>query len=381
MSKTKPTSADHIQRVQNAMRDAAYDAVITIARENLYYCAGTDFIMLDMGLSSMQAEADAFPACVVPSSGEPVLAIWQQEHELLRRTSWIKDIRPWPALEGTIGLIVEIAREKGLERGRIGVETQYMSVAIFESLRKALPHATFDACERVFDTARMVKSPYEVDLLSRVARATSKAVSLAWERARPGDLERDVVADIVTHVMHFGSPPFLFNFGSGPNSSLGHRWGDDRRLEPGDLIHADAKGRFKGYWADVSRNCVVGSAGPRQADVYARLVAIHDDLLARLKPGVEAREIYEHSRKAYKREGINVEPRLIGHGIGTATHEAPLLEPEVTVPLEEGMVLTLEPTHYEDGSRYHYENVVLVTPRGGVNLSDYGNPGELYVIQ
>lgn len=380
MSDAAPKSG-HIERLRHAIREAGYEAVIAISRENLFYCAGTDFIMVDMGISSMLAEADAFPACIIPANGEPVLAIWQQEHELLHRTSWIKDIRSWPALEGTIGLIVEIARELGLERGRIGIEKQYMPVAIFEGLRQALPHVRFDSCELVFDAARMVKSPYEVELLSRVARSTSKAVSIAWERARPGDLERDIVADIVTHVMRFGSPPFLFNFGSGPNSALGHRWGDDRRLEPGDLIHADAKGRFKGYWADVSRNCVVGPPRPRQADTYARLVAIHDDLLARLKPGVEAREVYERSRNAYRREGINVEPRLIGHGIGTAVHEAPLLEPDVTAVLEEGMVLTLEPTHYENGSRYHYENVVLVTSRGGVILSDYGNPGELYVIQ
>jgi Xaa-Pro aminopeptidase len=359
---TEPVVApDHIERVQRQMRDSRLDAVLAISRENLFYCIGTDFIMLDMGISSMLAEADAFPACVVPATGNP--------------------IRSWPALEGTIGLLVDIVRELGVERGRIGIEKRYMPVEIFEALSRALPHVTFEACETTLDAARMVKSPYEIDLLSKVARATSKAVLIAWERARPGDMERDVVADVVTHVMRFGSPPFLFNFGAGPNSALGHRWGDERRLETGDLIHADAKGRLRGYWADVSRNSVVGPPRQRQADLYARLVAIHDDLLSRLKPGVEAREIYEASRAAYRREGINVEPRLIGHGIGTAVHEAPLLEPDVMVPLEEGMVLTLEPTHYEDGARYHYENVVLVTPRGGLILSDYGNPGELYVIQ
>ena len=366
-----------IARTQRAMKAAGLDAVIAVSPENVTYAIGTDFVMSDL---FMYVEPrNTFTACLIPVDGEPTLTVWRQEFELAKQQSWVRDVRYWPMFEGTATLLAEVAREKGLERARIGVEKDYLSVSTFEQLRASLPNVTFEASEAVFAKARTVKTEYEIEQLRRVAYVTSKAISLAWERARVGDLERDVAADITNHVMRFGAHPYVFNMGSGPNSALGHRWGDDRRLQSGDIIHADAKGRIRGYWSDVSRNCVVGTPDPHQIDIYARLVAIHDRIVDMLKPGLEAREVYEFSRQVYKREGINVEPRLIGHGIGTALHEAPLLEPDVTDVLEEGMVVTVEPTHYEPGVRYHYENMVLVTARGGEVLSNHGL-GPLVVV-
>jgi Xaa-Pro aminopeptidase len=369
----------NVARLQTVMREAGLDAVVLVTPENVIYAAGIHFVMSD--LYHFMETRDAYATCVVPASGPATLLVWRQEQELAQQTSWVKDIRSWTSFQGTAGLLIDVLREKRLERAKIGVEKLYLPVALFEELTQALPQASFVAGEPALSRARMIKSAEEVEILSDVALLTSKAIHLAWERARTEDRERDVCEDITHHVMRFGAQPHVFNYGSGPNSALGHRWGDDRRLQPGDIIHADAKGRLRGYWSDVSRNCVVGEPSSHQADVYRRLVAIHDRIVERLRPGVAASEIYEFSRRAYQEEGINVEPRLIGHGIGTSLHETPLLEPHCKELLAEGMVVTVEPTHYEPGVRYHYENMVLVSPTGGRVLSHYGTGPELYIIR
>ncbi|MBI4184950.1 MAG: aminopeptidase P family protein [Proteobacteria bacterium] len=379
MDKPKSPKAHNLGRLRRAMAEAGLDVVVALAPENVVYGAGAHFVMSD--LYHLMEARDEYAACVVPADGEPTLLLWERERALAQRTSWLSEVRGYPP-HGMVDLLAGVLAEKGLDRARIGVEKLYMPVGTFDSLAAALPGAEFAGADSALGTARMIKSAWEIETLGEVARLTAKAIHLGWERARAGDRERDVCADITANVMLFGAEPHVFSYGSGPNSALGHRWGDDRRLKPGDILHADAKGRLRGYWADVSRNAVVGKPNQRQADLYRRLVTVHDRIVERLRPGVLAGELYEFSLRALKEEGIEARPHLVAHGVGASLHEAPIIEPEsAPIALEEGMVLTVEPGLREAGAFYHYEDMAVVTPAGGRLISSYGpDRDRLYVI-
>jgi len=58
-------------------------------------------------------------------------------------------------------------------------------------------------------------------------------------------------------------------------------------------------------------------------------------------------------------------PHLTGHGVGLSTHEPPILDRDVEMVLEPGMVVTVEPGIYLPGvGAARVEDMVLVTPTG-----------------
>ena len=71
----------------------------------------------------------------------------------------------------------------------------------------------------------------------------------------------------------------------------------------------------------------------------------------------------------------------IGHGLGLGLHEHPMLNPTTDQRLLPGMVLCIEPAHYEPGIEgYYVEDLVQVTESGAEVLTDLKSAQELLVI-
>ncbi len=367
-------------RMRQVLEGTKFDALIAVSPENLVYTSGCHLVLSE--LFHFNEKRDKLAVSLVPKGEEAVFIVWAQEEELARETSWIEDVRSFTFAESTLTVLADTVREKGLARGVLGVEKGYLPALYLQQLTEMLPEAQLESCEFVFTEARMVKTPGEIEVMREVAWLTARAVQIAYESAQSGDTESDVAADIVANVIRSGAEPMVFNFGSGRFSALGHRWASrDKRIAEGEVIHSDAKGRLRGYWSDVSRMAVVGNPTPETVENYAKLANIQHRLIEGMRPGVEARQIYNLSRELYHQEGINVEPRLIGHGIGTAVHEEPILDASCEEKLQPGMVLTVEPTHYAPDQRLHYEDMVLITEDEPEILSNYTDTSEIYVIR
>lgn len=166
-----------------------------------------------------------------------------------------------------------------------------------------------------------------------------------------------------------------------------HNQAYNNHLQPGDLLLADVGAETAGGWAsDVTRTWAVsGKFSATQADIYDIVLAAHDRCIAKLRPGIEYREIHLLAAVTIA-EGL-VElgilrgepehlvdldahalffPHGVGHLLGLDVHDMEDLGDlagyasdrersdrfglsylRLDRPLKEGMLVTIEPGFYQ----------------------------------
>ncbi len=81
---------------------------------------------------------------------------------------------------------VDLAREKGLDRARIGIEHKWIPVAVYDHLRSALPHVEFVACDLLVPRIRFTKTTREQGLLRKAAEIGLRAMQAYMQAIRSG---------------------------------------------------------------------------------------------------------------------------------------------------------------------------------------------------
>jgi Xaa-Pro dipeptidase len=123
-----------------------------------------------------------------------------------------------------------------------------------------------------------------------------------------------------------------------------------------------------GYWADHTKNLVVGELAPAYAELEERLMRVYDSALDFIRPGAPMAEL-----DVLVREGLAFDPsHPICHGVGARAHEPPYPHRAGGGHFEEGMVLAVEPgVYWEGGGGLRVEDNFLVTAGGVEKLSSF----------
>lgn len=349
-------------RIVAALARSGLDAIVAVSPENVRYSAGVD-------IATQRMIRDRLALTFWPAAGAPALLVCTIEESYCRTTSWIDDIRTY--LEHSVSpvaLLAQAIRDAGLARGRVGIESTYLSAVHWDELKVAVPDVTFVPAEPVFAEARMVKGPDEIALLARAALATEQALLATYLCVREGDTERALAARLTGNLLAAGadSPAFLF-MPAGANTCFAHPPSTEYAVAAGDLIKADIGGWFSGYLSDRARTMVVGRPAPWQSDLHERLVEAHRNAIERMRPGIRACDLFAFSRSEYVRLKIPFDPPHAGHGIGLAVHEKPMLAATDDTVLEAGMMIAIE-TRVREAGRYgmHLEDLVEIRASGPV---------------
>ena len=278
--------------------------------------------------------------------------------------------------------LVAVLRGAGVRR--IGVEAAWMPVSRFNRVSSSLaaaaptPLQSPDACpalvptERVIENARMIKDAGEIDTLREAGRLIGLAAAPAMELAKPGRSEIEVAAEVdaLLRTLGFERPAFETIVASGPNSALPHARPSQRVLEHGDGVVLDFGGVYDGYCVDLTRTVQLGDTGARFRLLFAAVAEAQQAAIAAVRPGVTASAVDSAARTVLGRYGLeDAFGHGTGHGLGLEVHEEPRVGRPVNgladVPLEPGMVFTIEPGAYVDGvGGVRIEDDVLVTDRG-----------------
>ena len=94
-----------------------------------------------------------------------------------------------------------------------------------------------------------------------------------------------------------------------------------------------------------------------------------------LKPGVLFKDLYQAAAQVYIDAGFKKDlPGRVGHGVGCSAHEFPSLAPNNLIPLQPGMVITVEPGLMNKAwGGVRHSDTVLITESGYELLTKLNN--------
>jgi Xaa-Pro aminopeptidase len=312
---------------------------------------------------------------VWPRRGEPVIVLDYAAEGLTRERSWVKRLEVYePYVETAYGRVCKVLRDMGADRERVGFEKDAMTVAHWEEIQRGLPRLEMVDCAQMMEEVRAVKTPAEVALFKRAADLLDDVYLEVFPTIKAGETEREVHSRMLASCIRRGVGWAHGILNASTNRVL-YAGEGDTRFQHGDLVRTDYVAFLDGYPGHQSRMAVLGRPSEEQRRQYALTRDIHRMTIERCRPGVLASDIYEAVVSAYAKHGVTYTASLVGHGMGAWFHQQePILARSRKVPLEEGMVLALEP--YRE--HWHIQDLVVVRRHGPELLSDKFSIEELF---
>ncbi len=264
---------------------------------------------------------------------------------------------------------------------------------------------------------RRPKDPLELHRMRLAERATSAAFAAAVPLLEDGITERQVQIELEASAFRAGGGAMAYDtiVGSGTNSAVLHFLPSSRKLRAGELVLIDAGADHRGYASDITRTYPVGGKlNPEQRDLHNIVRAAQLAAIERCTAGTEWRDVHLTAATAIAEGLVSfgivrgspeslVEsgavslffPHGIGHLVGLGVRDAggtlaerqddppPFPHLRIDLPLEPGMVVTVEPGVYfvpallEDPDRRarHQDHVVWsrvdqLLDFGGIRIED-----------
>jgi Xaa-Pro dipeptidase len=374
-----------IAATQSKLHEHGLDGMLVIKPEHVRYLAG----FWGYSTRTEYAMPRRLIALVVPASGECTLIVPKIELNYARRQTWVADVRhhvEWEQRDETFGglvLLAKVLQDKSLRRGRLGVETGFVSAKLLAMLRAELADTQFLDAPAILEEMRMIKSPEEIAVL-RISgsmaveeyRAEAKAVRAGvreFEIAAIGRAEGTKL--YAEHLSRAGHGHALVDpivdglqiITSGERLDMVHALSSERQIRQGDMVLLDfcRYPQFLGYRIGFSRMVSLRQPSKPEAEMIGLTMEAFRLSLSVLKPGVPAEQADLIAREFLDRHGLaETFVHRTGRGVGLEGAERPEIGAGDKTVLQPGMVVTVEPSIYMPNFAVHVEDTFLITPDG-----------------
>ena len=229
-----------------------------------------------------------------------------------------------------------------------------------------VPGSNLENMADLLPEMRRIKDDGEIELIQKAVDITGKGIVAAMRSVKPGMLE-------FQNAYQMEGAQFL-GFGTilaaGPNATVLHYGTNDQPIAESGLVLIDTGASWQHYTADISRTFPVnGKFSEREKELYELVLKAADTAIANIRPGADHNTDLHEVAKSVLEEAGYAEYFIhnVGHFVGLDVHDAG----DYAKPLEEGVVLTIEPGIYipDEGIGIRIEDVVLVTKDGAELLS------------
>ncbi|MBW1770445.1 MAG: aminopeptidase P family protein [Deltaproteobacteria bacterium] len=374
-----------ISRLQRELADAGLDGAIVPDGINMFYYTGT----LQNGV------------LFVPADGDPLFFI-RRSFERAKKETPLKAVLQFKRFTELLPTVDSY----GYQVGTLGVDETTVAVSIFKKLSAAFPKTVFEDISLRLSMIRSVKSEYEIGLIREAGKRHKVIYDHIPGIIREGMTEWELGSAIHAHMLKLGYTGLgrlaafnteffagVISFGESgnyPSASVGPDGlvglspafpflGGAKRLIKSEIAFIDTGFAYQGYFTDKTRIFVLNSLSQTAADAHKICVDIQEAVRRRLKPGAIPSEIFS---EVYQTEVVsrNFEEHFmgfgsnqvlfLGHGIGLVIDEFPVIAGRVESPLQENMIIAVEPKKGIAGiGLVGVENTFLVTEQGGEKLT------------
>ncbi|WP_100331839.1 M24 family metallopeptidase [Bacillus xiapuensis] len=339
--------------------------------ENVFYLTGfrSDPHERLLGVAVFQ-EAEPFLVCPQMEAADAKNSGWT--YEVVGYTD-IED--PWEKIQARVK-----GRLKSIQR--IAVEKQHVNIERYEELARRFPGAAFIGAEAKLEQLRLIKDQSELAKLKKAAEYADYAVKTGAEAIREGKSELEILAEIEFEMKKQGISEMSFSTMvlTGKNAASPHGVPGAAKVQKGDLVLLDLGVVYEGYCSDITRTVAFGEISDKQRNIYDTVLKAELAAVAAVKPGKKAKDIDQTARAIIAEAGYGeFFPHRLGHGLGISVHEYPGITETNELPLQSGMVFTIEPGIYVPGvAGVRIEDDVHVTDNGAEILTAF--PKELLFV-
>jgi len=351
----------------------------------------------------------------LPIEGEPILFCRRGAKRAEIETP-IKNIVPFSSYRD----IEQTLNDSGITLPAIiAAEMNGLPWSLSNNLIKYLPHVTFMPCDKLIAITRAKKSEWELQFLRKAGKKHDRCLTqllppFLYEGISEFEISR-IISDTffseghngVLRMETFGEEAFLghiavgdsANYPSVFNGPVGLRGvhpaapfmgAEEIKWYSGLPLTVDCGFSFGGYQTDKTQVYWLGKkstiADPVQ-NAHDFCIEMQAMIAEQLKPGSTPSNIWNQCEKIASKSpwekgfmGLgNNKVNFVGHGIGLAIDEYPVLANDFHLPLEEGMVLAVEPKIGIPGiGMVGAENTFEITSNGGKSLT--GNNYDIITI-
>ncbi|HBX23370.1 MAG TPA: aminopeptidase P family protein [Desulfotomaculum sp.] len=381
-----------ILKLQQLITAAGFDGIVIVQNADLFYFAGT----------AQQSHL------YVPASGKPVLMV-KKSLARAREESALEEIIPLINAKEIPGMLADYGYR---DLGVIGFEMDVLPAALFMRYQKIFAPAKLTDASKLIRTVKMVKSAYEIEIIKDAARLNYAMFSRVRDYLQQGIAEVEFAAKLESvyrqkghqgyirargfnqeivygHILsgsNLAVPSFLDSPTGGPGLNPSFPQGAGyKRINANEPVMVDYVGVYDGYMVDQTRIFCIGQLPEKMVRAYETIISIQETLKQNAVPGALCEDLYTRAVDIAYQAGLGDHfmgypeaAPFVGHGIGIELDEWPVLAKGFKIPLEEGMVLALEPKFVFPEGAVGIENTFVVRDNGLETITNF-DEGIIYL--
>jgi Xaa-Pro aminopeptidase len=365
-----PFSHDHLDRL---MDDANLDVLLVTSKHNIQYLLGGHrFFFFDymdaIGVSRYlpvllyfrkHPEASTY----IANAMEP----WQLEVDPV----WVERIEAtsWGAADAITSAAAHL---HDVQQGqiRVGIEASFLPVEAMNVLDKTQDIEIADA-QYVLERLRACKSPAELAIMEQASVSIVDSMQAVFTGHRPGTTRRELVEALRREQTNRGLTFEYCLASSGPSHN---RAPADIPWQQGEVLCLDSGGNLGGYIGDLARMAVMGEPDSELVDLLAEIEAVQQAARIPIRGGAVGQGIFDAALEVLQDSPQRNVTTFVAHGMGLISHEAPRLtatgpvpypNEDGKLPLQAGMVLSIETTMLHPTRGFiKLEDTIAVTDNG-----------------
>lgn len=356
---------NNIARIQAKLIENDLDALLIFDEKNQRFAAGFPFtdgaLVVGREKAWLLTDSRYIEAAEKAAGDCAAVQLFDRQHPLM-------------------GLIRAALAEAQAEK--LGAEEENLSHARWAGLEKQLGLRLRPA-QSILRTLRASKTGEEIRSMIRAQRISEKALEEVLPIIRPGMTEREVMAELVYHMLKNGSEGNSFDpiVVTGKKTSMPHGVPGDEVIREGDFITMDFGSLKDGYCSDMTRTVAVGYATEEMRNVYDIVLRAQLAGIAAARAGIPGREIDAAARKVITEAGYG--PYFghgFGHSLGLDIHEPPVAGPTGEALMAENDLCSAEPGIYLPGRFGVRIEDVMILRADGAEVITRAPKNELIVL-